>query len=187
MRQLVAIDLADINLLRVLIETGSIAGASQKLSQSQPTLSRKLSRIEDRFKVKLFYRTPKGLIATELATYIVTKADPIDAQISEIVRHVEMVSQLDTGKLRIGVGPIIEQILLPNVLETFVASTGKSMLSITTDDEANLLGLFEASKLDLIVGPFRADDQTLEGLKIVPMVQDDIIAVATPQHPIFNE
>lgn len=179
-------DISDIELVRTLVETGSLSEASEQLNQSQPTLSRKLSRLEDQLKVQLFHRSSKGLTPTELAAYILTKAEPLDQKLREIERHLELVTDFGIGNLNLGVGSIIEQILLPDVLKRFTESTGDVTLSVVTEDDATLLSLFEKSSLDLIVGPFYAKEQKSKDLVVLPMIKDDIIAVARQHHPVLR-
>lgn len=45
----------------------------------------------------------------------------------------------ETGAVRLGVGPIIEQVLLPRVLPEFVAQTGAVQLSILTEHADRLI------------------------------------------------
>ena len=180
-------DITDIELIRAIVRSGSLSEASQRLNQSQPTLSRKLSRLEDQLQVQLFHRSPKGLSPTGIAAYILSKAEPLDQKLREIERHVELVTRLETGTLNLGVGPIIEQILLPEVLARFIETTGSVAVSIVTEDDATLMRMFEASALDLIVGPFLAGDWKRRDLVSLPMIKDDIIAVARARHPIFGK
>ncbi len=179
-------DTTDIDLIRGLVRAGSLSEASALLNQSQPTLSRKLSRLEDRLGAQLFHRSPKGLLPTDIAAYILSKAKPIDHQLREIERHVELTTQLDTGILNLGVGPIIEQILLPSVLSKFIETTGNAALSIATEDPETLMKMFKASELDLVVGPFSAQAIDDNEVTALPMVRDKLIAVARPEHPIFE-
>ncbi len=179
-------DISDIDLIRAIVSTGSISEASATLNQSQPTLSRKLSRLEDQLNVRLFRRSPKGLVPTDLATSILSKAAPLDHKLREIERHVELVTQLETGTINLGVGPIIEQMLLPDVLSRFVETTGEVALSIVTENASTLLQMFQASELDLVVGPFRAGDRKSKDMLVLPMIEDDIVAIARKNHPLFK-
>ncbi len=179
-------DITDIDLIRAIVKTGSISEASTLINQSQPTLSRKLSRLEDQLKVELFHRSPKGLTPTDIALRILSKAEPLDHRLREIERYVELTTQLETGKINLGVGPIIEQILLPAVLSRFLETTGDVTVSIVTENAVTLLQMFEASELDLIVGPFRAGDQKSKDMLALPMIKDDIVAIARKHHPIFK-
>ena len=115
---------------------------------------------------------------TETALYILSRAEPLRAHIAEIERHVELMTQLDTGHLNLGVGPIIEQVMLPEVLKIFVETTGDVDLSIVTEDEETLLAMFRASELDIVVGPFLAAEQIRDHTMAIPMIKDTIIAVA---------
>ena len=135
-------DVSEIQLIKTVARLGSLSEASKVLSQSQPTLSRKLSRLEDTLKTKLFHRSPKGLSPTKIADYIIGAAKPLDGHLRSIARYVELATQFEVGHLNIGVGPIIEQIFLPEVLKQFVASTGDVHISIVTEDDSTLLKLF---------------------------------------------
>ena len=179
-------DISDIDLIRTLIRTGSLSEATKHLNQSQPTLSRKLHRLEDELRTALFHRSPRGLMPTEMAKYIVAKAEPMDQQLRAIERHVELVTQLDTGTLNIGVGPIIEQLLVPGVLTEFIETTGDVQVSILTEDDVTLMAMFEASELDVIIGPFDAKEWQSRGVVTKSMISDRIVAVARKGHPIFK-
>ncbi len=177
-------DTSDITLIRVISEQGSLTQAAELLHLSQPTLSKKLARLETLLKAKLFYRSPTGVVATEVATYIIENSRPIQAQIRRIERHVEQLTQHETGELRLGVGPIIEQVLLPDVLAKFVEATGNVHLSIFTDHADTLLaGLYNAD-FDLIAGPFNANNHA--DLLAFPLIQDDLVIVARQKHPLFT-
>lgn len=179
-------DISDIELIRAIMRTGSLSEASRQLNQSQPTLSRKLQRLEDTLQTKLFHRSAKGLAPTEIASFIVAEAQPIDRQLRAIRRQVELATKLEAGSVRLGVGPIIEQILVPDVLTRFVQTTGNIQISVVTEDDITLLRMFEASELDVVIGPFNVDEWHAKDVVTKHMVGDEIIAVAKYDHPIFQ-
>lgn len=179
-------DVRDVELIRAVHEEGSLSKACLRLNVSQPTLSKKLARLEHVLGSTLFHRNPKGLLATDTAKYIVTKSQALRSQVAEIERHVELMNQLETGELRLGVGPIIEQTMLPEVLEAFTEKTGDVQLSIVTADEDVLLAMFEASELDVVVGPFLADERVSDNVMALPMIEDEIIAVVRAKHPLLK-
>lgn len=180
-------DVRDIELIRAVQEEGSISRACVRLHMSQPTLSKKLARLEQVLAIQLFHRAPKGLIATETARYIINQADALRSQLAEIERHVELINQLDTGQLRLGVGPIIEQLMLPEVLKMFAESTGNVQLSIVAEDEPVLLEMLRTSELDVVVGPFDVEAHGSANLLALPMLEDFIVAVVRSGHPLLEE
>lgn len=179
-------DVSDIELIRTIIRVGSLSEASRQLHQSQPTLSRRLLRLEDSLKAKLFHRSARGLTPTDIATYIDESAAPLDRHLKEIKRHVELATNLETGNVSIGVGPINEQILIPDVLTRFVQMTGDIQVTVVTEDDKTLLSMFEDSELDIVIGPFHVEPWQAKGIVTKPLIGDPIIAVARYDHPIFQ-
>ncbi len=179
-------DVSDIELIRTVRIEGSLTQACAQLNMSQPTLSKKLARLEDKLEAQLFYRSSTGLIPTEVTNYILSKAEPLRDQVVEIERHVKLMTQFEFGNLNLGVGPIIEQVLLPQVLTRFLEAVGKVNLSVVTEDDETLLRMLNASEVDVIVGPFRSADWQNRNIVCVPMVQDKVIAVARHKHTIFR-
>ncbi|MEM8660547.1 MAG: LysR family transcriptional regulator [Pseudomonadota bacterium] len=180
-------EVKDIELIHAVHETGSLSQACIALNMSQPTLSKKLARLEQTLGSTLFHRYPRGLAATAVAQYILSKAAPLRAELAEIERHVQLMTELEAGRLNLGVGPIIEQVMLPEVLRAFVESTGDVELSIVTEDEPTLLSMFNASELDVVVGPFDVNEHTGKNRISIPMISDRIIAAARPYHPVFSK
>jgi len=177
-------DTTDIKLIHTISEQGSLTRAADSLHMSQPTLSKKLARLEAQLKMKLFHRSPTGVVATEVAHYIVTSSHPIQAQITRIERHVEQLAELETGEVRLGVGPIIEQVLLPDVLAKFVAATGHVRLSIVTEHADILLARLYDAELDVIAGPLSPPDHP--DLVGFPLIQDNLVTFARAGHPVFS-
>ena len=177
-------DTSDIRLIRTLAELGSLTRAADVLFMSQPTLSKKLGRLESKLQSKLFYRSATGVIPTEIGRYILEAGRTIENQVSRIERHVQHLVDLDHGDVRLGVGPIIEQAILPDVLPAFVSKTGTVQLSIVTEHADVLVERLYSSELDIIAGPFRPGDY--HDLVGFPLIKDNLIMFARGDHPIFN-
>lgn len=54
----------------VVAETGTILTAADKLSMTQPALSRTITRLEEQFKGQLFERIPTGVRLTEFGSQV---------------------------------------------------------------------------------------------------------------------
>lgn len=174
---------ADITLIRTIAEQGSLTRAAEMLHTSQPTLSKRLARLESQLRTQLFFRSPTGLVPTEVATYIVDSSQPIQAQLRRIERHVEQLTDLESGEVRLGIGPIIEQVLLPGVVEKFMAATGNVHLFVHTDHADTLLAGLHNADLDVIAGPFRAAEHN--NLVGYPLIKDNLVAVVRAGHPLL--
>lgn len=182
------IDLADFKMLETICSTGSLTRAAEALFVSQPTLSKRLARLEDNLGAKLFHRTPSGLRPTGIATYLVESAQPLKAQVAGIERQVERIVNHEQGELRIGVGPIVEQVLLPEVLIELTRRSGNVRCSVVTDRADVLLAQLHGGELDVIAGPFGTgrEDLAEEGLTAFDLIQEQTVNVARADHPIFS-
>lgn len=179
-------DIRDIELIEAVHKTGSLSKACVELSVSQPTLSKRLARLESTLGAELFFRYATGLVATPVAEYVLAESHQARSQLRDIKRHVELMTSLDSGELRLGVGPIVEQLMLPQVLSRFLETTGDVSVSIVAEDDQTLLKLFNEAELDIIVGPFSASEQSTDHIRGFEMVSDRIVAVARASHPLFE-
>ena len=177
-------DLRDIELIEAVNRTGSRSKACIQLSISQPTLSKRLARLERTVRAELFFRDSSGLVATPVADYILIKSHQASPQLRDIKRHVELITSLDLGGLRVWVGPIVEQSMLPQVLSRFLGTMGDVSVSIVVEDDQILLKLFVAAELDIIVGKFSISEQSTDRVRGFETVSDNIFAMVRAADPL---
>ena len=67
-------DIRDIELIEAVHKTGSLSKACIELSISQPTLSKRLARLESTLGAELFFRYSTGLVATPVAEYVLAES-----------------------------------------------------------------------------------------------------------------
>lgn len=179
------LDVSDIHLIKTVAGIGSVNKAAEVLHISQPTLSKRLSRLEQVLGASLFHRHNGGMIATEVASYIIAKGEGLTSQINVIERQVEMMASLLSGSLSVGVGPIIEQLFFPKVILDFVEETRNVELSLRTESAEQLLELLAAGEIDIAIGPFATNELNGE-YQVFPVKTSEIILVARSDHPIFT-
>ena len=63
-------------------------------------------------------------------------------------------TSVDSGELRLGVGPIVKQLMLPQVLSRFLETMSDVSVSIVAEEDQTWLRLFAVAELDIILGPF---------------------------------
>lgn len=179
------LDVSDINLIKTIAEVGSINKAAEKLYMSQPTLSKRISRLEQVLKIELFHRHSGGMMPTEAATYLISNSKHIQAKLDSMRRHVERLSDLQTGALNIGIGPITEQVYFPKALLDFTQQTANIKISLYTESSERLLTMVEDGTVDLGIGPFQVDALP-EDFLVFSIKSAKIIFLAREQHPIFD-
>ena len=91
-------------------------------------------------------------------------------------------------------GPIIEQVLLPDVLVKLAQQTGAVRVNVLTEHADVLIAQLRTGELDVIAGPFGVEimndvvDGTLaqEGIQSIELIHESTINVARSDHPIFS-
>ena len=180
---LLMLDVSDIHLLKTIAETGSINKAADVLFMSQPTLSKKVSRLEHVLKVELFHRHSTGMVPTDVTRYLISNGKQIQSKLEAMCRHVELLSNLEGGSLHIGVSPIIEQLFFPAVLLDFLNETQDVEISFKVDEPSALKQEVIDGNIDIAIGPF--DIETLPNELVVREVNKGaIVFVVRASHPI---
>ena len=148
------LDISDIQMITTITELGSISRACEALNISQPTLSKRLTRLEKSLRIELFHRDSVGMIPTKAAKYLSESGQGLQHQLHVIERQLELMANLEGVKINLGVGPIVEQLLLPKVLLDFVDKSHKFKISVVTESSDALLESLRTGVIDIAVGPF---------------------------------
>jgi DNA-binding transcriptional LysR family regulator len=122
-----------------IVEAGSFKTASEHLNLEASSLSRKISALEDRLKVKLLYRSTSRTHPTELGqTYYDGLRRVVDEQMALEEEIISGVSKIK-GKLRIGSTPDLgEQFIVPVAREMQKQAPELSIELILGSDVENL-------------------------------------------------
>lgn len=180
------IDISDINMIKVISEVGSVNKAAEILCVSQPTLSKKVARLEQKIKMELFYRDNVGMIPTQAAKFLLSESNNLQQQLAVIERQLELMADSVGGKVTIGVGPIIEQGILPKVLLDYAENNYQFDVSVTTMSAEALLDSLKHSQIDLAIGPFMASDVPQE-FHVPYMNYGKIVLAVRPGHALATK
>lgn len=178
-------DVSDIEMLEVIVTQGSVSRAAEVLHITQSTLSKRLSRLEEKLGIALFFRHAGGLTATEATHYLIEEGESLKGRLTSMVRHVELMAELKVGELNLGVGPIVEQLFFPEILLGVSEFSRRLSVSLCTDKPEKLLQKLRDGTVDLIVGPF--DREAVEDdLYYEEIHQEPNVAVARSNHPLVQ-
>lgn len=149
-------------LVVVLAEQGSFIRAARKLGMPQPSLTRKISQLEQELGVGLFERTTRRLELTKAGRLFVPEAVAAMSHAKRAWELARRQSQIENGPLRIGYSPYIQSAFLPFL----------QRLHHATDESPNL-ALESALTLQMV-------EEVLQGklhaaLGIGPIVDRDLL------------
>lgn len=180
------IDISDIHMIQVITKIGSINKAAELLHVSQPTLSKKVSRLEQKIQMDLFNRDVNGMEPTEAANYLLEQGETLKNQLNYIERQLELMANKVGGKVRIGVGPIIEQLILPKVLLDFAEQDYKFKISVSVLPAESLIEQLQTGHIDLAIGPFAEHDLS-DDFKVPLSLSEKLVLAVRTGHSLENK
>ncbi len=180
------LDVSDIYILKTIADSGSINKAAEKLFMSQPTLSKRISRLEQVLKVELFHRNSTGMKPTDVALYLIQNGAQIQTKLDAMCRHVELLTSLEGGSIHIGVSPVIEQLYFPKVLLDFIEDTNNVQITFKVDSPEKLQCAVMDGELDIAIGPFEIAELP-QDFYVSEIANSYAVFVVRPDHPILTK
>jgi DNA-binding transcriptional LysR family regulator len=180
------IDISDMQIIKAIAEAGSINKAAEVLSMSQPTLSKKVSRLEQKIKLELFVRDNTGMLPTPAARFLINESENLTVQLHNLERQLELMAGMVGGVVKIGVGPITEQFLMSKVLLDFAERDYKFKISVVTMAVDSLIDQLVSSQIDIAVGIF-SKDSVPEGCLTPLKVHEKMVVAVRNGHELAKQ
>ena len=165
-----------------VFELGSIGQAADKLLLTQPALSKSLRSLEDELGVRLFDRTPVGVVPTVFGETLAMHAKTIEAQLRQAEAAIGALRGKAKGHVMVGIGPSVAPNLLPLATISLQRLHPGIELTVIEGLVDDLVPQLRRGQLDVAVGswPRLADpDFTTEVI-----VVDTLEVFARAGHPL---
>ena len=115
-RKLIRTDLNLLVALQILLEERNVTRAAERLSVSQPALSKTLQKLRDAFEDELFTRTAHGLVPTPRAEELGTELPTLLETVERVLGDIEFDPATYAGSFKLLLPPIICEALLPGLM-----------------------------------------------------------------------
>jgi LysR family transcriptional regulator, nitrogen assimilation regulatory protein len=169
-----SMDLRQIQYFVALFEERSITKAARRLNVVQPAISMQIGRLEKSFKTKLFERTSRGVVPTDVGRAYYGLCQKILSAVHEAGRYLQEASGKVTGELTVGLMPSVANSVLPQVLASYKEQYPDVTLRIVESYSGTLMEALLSGRLDLAVvnnmGSF-------SGVAIAPLFSDYLVLV----------
>jgi DNA-binding transcriptional LysR family regulator len=149
-KSLAKIDLNLLVALQVLLEERSVSRAADRLSITQPAMSKTLARLRDTFDDPLFARTKRGIQPTPRALAISSELQGILNGIEGIIDAGEFSPMVYRGELTLAISEYVGFTLLPPLSARLQSRAPKLRLRTITRVESQL-SLLASGELDLAI------------------------------------
>jgi len=180
------IEVRELRLVKAIDDHGSLVRAARVLGIAQPALTRALARLEARLSGKLFERSRRGVIATDLGRAIVAEGSDILERLEKLDRHLAEARGTQTHDLDVIAGAYMAETLcltaaarmlaaFPNTRLQLVSANWTEVAAAILDREAPI-GLMD-------IRGFVADP----GLAVEKLRPQPAIFVARAGHPLAKQ
>jgi len=180
------IDFRSIRHLIAVATYPTVQAAADALFLTQPALTKSIARLEAQLGAKLFDRSARKLVLTELGERMVARGDVLLRSVREMEEEVELWNNLGTGEVVIGVDPESELEMLSPVLEKFVPAHPQVQVTVRSGYAETLLPTLISGDLHLLVAdPEMASER--DDLTVHLLAKDSIVAAVQADHPLASK
>ena len=163
-----------------IVRTGTLGGAAQALSITQPAVTKTMNELEEILGTKLFTRGRKGAAITPEAEVFLLHAN---ASLEALNRAVDSVAA-GPGEppLNIGMLPTIAPAFMPAVLRRFTASRPSARMRVVSGRNKTLIEALRNRELDVVIGRL-SDPDVMLGVTFEHLYAEPMVIVLRKSHP----
>jgi DNA-binding transcriptional LysR family regulator len=162
---------------------GSFRAAAKRLYASQPSISARISSLEDELRTELFDRTGRKAVLTAKGRQLLVYAEKILQLHSELLETVARPDAIH-GTIRLGVSETIAYTWLPRLIEKISEAYPAINLELDVDISLNLADKLTSREIDIafLIGEINQPDFVSR-----PFCRYSLVWVASPAIPLPEE
>jgi len=177
-------NIAELEALKAVAETGSFTRAADRLGMSQPGLSRQIQRLERELGTKLLERRGTGAILTdagrESMQFAIRTISDFDALVSRFGPDPSAL----TGVIRIVASSTPAEYLVPSLVAEFRNEHQGVSVEVLVADSAQVARTVGDRQADLGLSGMPS---TAIGFSAVPVAKDEIVLAVSKEHRFAGE
>ena len=177
-------EVRDLRLVKLIVETGSLTKAANKLNITQSALSKQLLDLEDRVGASLFQRQAKGMVPSEIGKDVYRIAQDITDKLTLAELEISHRVRGETGALNLGVHCISCYSWLPDVLTLFQRQFPEVELNVTNTADYALD--FEQDKIEIAITHLHPGD-IKRGIAYEDLFAAELVVIMAINHPLAKK
>ncbi len=163
-------------------DAGSLGQAAEEIHLTQPALSKSIHQLEDELNVKLFERTPLGVVPTVFGEALSLHARLIQAELRNAKSELQRLKGTNQGHVRVGIGPSSAPYMMPEVTHALRTTHDNIQLTVIEGLGGQLIPSVRRGELDMAVGTWPAVNE--KGLVSETLIADRMCLVVRGDHPL---
>jgi LysR family hydrogen peroxide-inducible transcriptional activator len=176
-----AMNLRDLDYLVAIADLRSFGAAAKRCFVSQPTLSGQIKKLEVSLGARLFERTNKTVMPTEVGQEVVEAARRVLREAEAIREIAESSRDPLSGRFRLGAFPTLSTYLFPALVKKIARTMPKLRLILVEEKTAVLLARLQSGELDAALVALPVADGRLTSRELFT---DPFLLAVSPTHPL---
>ncbi len=168
-----------------ILDAGSVRAAARSLELSQPALTKSLRQLEAELGIKLFQRTPTGMVPTRFGKMLSVRARVVRAELQKAEEELGRLHGTRRGSVAIGMGAVVATLVMPSAIKQFRMQFPDARVRVMEGLPHALLPLVRDETLDLVVGA-RPSGALDSAFRFRPLFRSPRAVVARKGHPRAN-
>ncbi len=172
-------ELKDLRYFTEVANYGSFTKAAVNTYISQPTLSKSIKKLESELKVELFERSTRTLKLTDAGEIVFKQATKILGVTEELSILLDDLINLPTGKIKIGIPPLIGTLFFPAIAKKFKLHYPEVTLELIELGAKRIEHLVDEGQVDVGIIVFPTD---LEKFHVTPFIKEEFMLYTSSKH-----
>lgn len=164
-------------------EAGSFSRAADRLGISQPGISQQMRDLEAGLRVSLFQRRGKRILLTSTGIIFQEHARAILRQVENFLQELSSEPGQLRGALHLGVVPILNVALVPQLLGLFAAAYSGISLTVEEISSTEIETALEEGRMDVGLGFLTRHSPNL---RYERLCTDEFALIVSEAHPWWN-
>jgi len=163
----------------------SFTRAAEQLHISQPSITQAIRKLEEEIDVQLFDSSKKKAVLTAEGQAFLVRMEKILDDCQQAVQEAKDFKTWRKGTVKLGVPPMIESYLFPDIFSGFKhAYPGLKLIAFEETSSLDAAAKLEKDELDLAIIILPESSETLNTLVIT---QEQLVLCTHPNHPLRQQ
>ncbi|BCU76491.1 LysR substrate-binding domain-containing protein [Luteolibacter sp. LG18] len=178
-------EIRQLELLRAILEEGSLTAAAKRCHLSQPALSQQIQALEAELGEPLLIRKPRGVEPTAAGTLLMEHAGRILEETERVKDAFTGRRELQSGRVAFGIIPTIAPYLLPRLLGPFRKRFPGIDLAVSEARTADLIPQVVSGAIEFaILSDVAEAERKRWSLHLRELFREPLLLAAPADHPL---
>jgi LysR family transcriptional regulator of gallate degradation len=169
-----------------LADRSNMAAVAREFALTQAAISTALKNLEDRLEIELFYRSPRGLVATELGHLVVFRFRRCLAELRHVDSDLSALKGTVQGIVKVGALPLGRTVILPHCLASTLSKYPQLQFATLESPYDVLAAQLRSGDIDFIFGALRPPQETGD-LSQYALFDDCVSVISRSGHPLARK